>query len=148
MAKLHYLFVKSRFITANDIFNLLSEFLYLNGFPLTLYDFVTLAKKISVMIRHIVFFRLAATQSGESGSLLLAEVKARLEKLPALIPQIRKMEIGINVAEDSKAAHLSLLSEFSDWGSLQKYQEHPDHRAFIEWNRDKCPKYSVVDYEF
>jgi len=100
------------------------------------------------MIRHIVFFRLSAIQSGDTGSLILAEVKSRLEKLPALIPQIQRMEIGINVAEDSKAAHLSLLSEFSDWDSLQKYQVHPDHKAFIEWNRDKCPKYSVVDYEF
>lgn len=100
------------------------------------------------MIRHIVFFRLAATQSGDTGSLILAEVKSRLEKLPALIPQIQKMEIGINVAEDSKAAHLSLLSEFNDWESLQKYQEHPDHRTFMAWNRDKCPKHSVVDYEF
>ncbi len=100
------------------------------------------------MIRHIVFFRLASEQSGESGLLLLAQVKSRLEKLPALIPTIQKIEVGINVAKDSKAADLSLITEFQDWDSLQNYQNHRDHQAFIAWNRDKCPKYSVVDYEF
>lgn len=100
------------------------------------------------MIRHIVFFRLAAEQTGESGLLLLTDVKSGLEKLPALIPEIQKMEVGINVAKDSKAADLSLISEFNDWDSLLEYQNHPDHQAFIAWNRDKCPKYSVVDYEF
>lgn len=100
------------------------------------------------MIRHIVFLRLASEQTRESGLLLLADVKSRLEKLPALIPEIQKMEVGINVAKDSKAADLSLISEFKSWDSLQRYQNHPDHQAFIAWNRDKCPKYSVVDYEF
>ncbi len=98
------------------------------------------------MIRHIVFFRLAENIPEHQRTGLLKEVKLKLEELQALIPGILSLEIGINTADDPKAADLSLLSKFNDRDALTFYQIHPAHKAFIEWNRDKCPKYSVVDY--
>ncbi|MHC1775173.1 MAG: Dabb family protein [Lentimicrobium sp.] len=100
------------------------------------------------MIRHIVFFRLAETLPAEEKTELLNIVKQKLEALPALIPEIRFFEIGINLNGDDKAADLSLLSEFDSMEALQAYQVHSAHRDFIAWNRGKCPKLSVVDYEF
>lgn len=100
------------------------------------------------MIRHIVFFRLAETKPLDEKAKLLNIVKEKLEALPALIPEIRFFEIGINTAGDQKAADLSLLSEFDSMETLHTYQVHPAHKEFIAWNHDKCPKLSVVDYEF
>ncbi len=100
------------------------------------------------MIRHIVFFRLAEILPADEKKELLNTVKRKLEALPALIPEIRFFEIGINSTIDPKAADLSLLSDFDSMESLQTYQEHPAHRDFINWNRGKCPKLSVVDYAY
>lgn len=100
------------------------------------------------MIRHIAFFRLADDIPADQRTDMLKEVKLKLEALPALIPEILSLEIGINFAFDPKAADLSLLSKFDDRNALHTYQVHPAHKAFMEWNRNKCPKFSVVDYEF
>lgn len=100
------------------------------------------------MIRHIVLFRLAELLPADEKKELLTTVKRKLEELPALIPEIRFFEIGINVNENGKAADLSLLSEFDSMETLHAYQVHPAHKSFIDWNRGKCPKLSVIDYEF
>lgn len=104
--------------------------------------------KTKQMIRHIVFFKLDDEIPAAQRMTLLKEVKLKLEELPALIPEILSMEIGINSVRDPKAADLSLLSKYNDLAALQAYQVHPAHKAFMEWNRNKCPKFSVVDYEF
>ncbi|MBK6345190.1 MAG: Dabb family protein [Bacteroidales bacterium] len=98
------------------------------------------------MVRHIVFFRILDELSEENRSELLNTVKLKLEELPALIPQIRSFEAGINITTGPGAAHLSLMSEFDDIKALEAYQDHPAHKAFVAWNRDKCPKMAVVDY--
>lgn len=41
-----------------------------------------------------------------------------------------------------------MVSEFADTDALKAYQIHPAHLAFVEWNRNKCPKMAVADYEF
>lgn len=98
------------------------------------------------MIRHIVFFRLVNDLPDEARQELLHKVKLKLEELPGLIPEIRSFEVGINIVSGPGAADLSLMSEFNDTDDLRSYQDHPAHRAFVSWNRDKCPKFSVVDY--
>lgn len=100
------------------------------------------------MIRHIVFFRMAHEIARDQKMVLLEEIKLKLEELPLLIPEILSFEIGINCVSDAKAADLSLLSDFASEESLLAYQLHPAHKDFVEWNRDKCPRYSVVDYKF
>lgn len=100
------------------------------------------------MIRHIVFFKLHKTHTGDAGAQVLKAVKERLDQLPGLIPGILSMETGINQAGDPAAADLSLISRFENFRELQAYQIHPAHRDFVAWNRDKCPKYAVVDYEY
>lgn len=100
------------------------------------------------MIRHIVFFRMANEITQDQKMLLLEEIKLKLEELPHVIPEILSFEVGINCASDGKAADLSLLSDFAGEEALITYQLHPAHKAFVEWNRDKCPRYSVVDYKF
>jgi len=98
------------------------------------------------MVRHIVFFRLLNELPEESRKELLNTVKLKLEELPGLIPEILSFEVGINITTDPGAAHLSLMGEFEDLNTLKTYQDHPAHRAFVAWNRDKCPKISVIDY--
>lgn len=100
------------------------------------------------MIKHIVFFKVAAPLSAAEKASLLNTVSQRLNELPGLIPEISRFEVGINMVDDIKAADLVLVSEFESAGALQSYQSHPAHQAFLMWNKDKCPKFSVVDYLF
>lgn len=99
------------------------------------------------MIRHIVFFRISDQAEIADHEVLLIQVKSELEKLPAIIPEIVSFEVGINLNAVDGKADLSLLSTFSSSESLATYQNHPAHRAFVEWNRKRCPKIAVVDYE-
>jgi len=98
------------------------------------------------MLRHIVFFKVNSEVSVELKAQLLSEVKLKLETLPMLIPEIKQFEVGINVCSDAKAADLALTSEFESADALKTYQEHPAHLDFVAWNRDKCPRSSVIDY--
>lgn len=100
------------------------------------------------MIKHIVFFRLLPGLGEAGASDLLEEVSYQLQLLPALIPGILNFEIHRNIAVDPKAADLVLVSEFAGTDALKAYQLHPAHMAFLEWNRSKCPKMAVADYEF
>lgn len=101
-----------------------------------------------IMIRHIVFFRISDKAGDVNRDELLVQVKAELEKLPALIPEILTFEVGINCAGYQGIADLSLISGFSSFDSLSAYQKHPAHMSFVDWNRNRCPKVAVVDYEF
>jgi len=48
------------------------------------------------MIKHIVFFNLAENAEGKSKAENAAYIKAELEALKNLIPQIITIEVGIN----------------------------------------------------
>lgn len=100
------------------------------------------------MIKHIVFLKVISELPANEKALLLADVSRKLGELPAQIPEIGFFEVGMNQAVDAKAADLVILSEFKNQADLKNYLTHPAHQAFIAWNRDKCPKSAVVDYEF
>lgn len=101
-----------------------------------------------MMIKHIVFLKIVRDLPVPEKSLVLKEVRQRLRELPGMIPEIVSFEIGINQAVDDKAADLVILSDFDSQEDLKTYLIHPAHKAFIEWNRDRCPKSAVVDFEF
>lgn len=82
------------------------------------------------MIKHIVMFKLKDTD-GKTAYENALEAKAMADKLPALVPSIRKMDTVIN----SKAApesnyDIALICEFDDMAGLDEYQNHPDHKKF------------------
>jgi len=100
------------------------------------------------MIKHIVFLSLLNEMPAMEKAIVLAEVRSKLLELPSKIPGISFFDVGINLSSDPKAADLVILSEFENTDTLNDYLVHPAHQAFIAWNRDKCPKSTVVDYEF
>lgn len=102
----------------------------------------------TVMIKHIVFFKLASDPQQYEAHVLLEEVKYQLSLLPALIPGIESFDVQTGTPLDARSADLVLLSEFRTWEDLQAYQLHPAHLSFVEWNRLRCPKLAVADFEF
>ncbi len=74
-------------------------------------------------------------------------LKRELESLRASIKEIRKLEVGINVAEEPDAYDLVLCGEFADKKDLETYIRHPEHVKVAEIVRSARQTRIVVDYE-
>ena len=99
------------------------------------------------MIHHLVFWKLKDQAEGLDKTALAAELRSRLEALPALIPQIRSFRVGDNFSERPVAMDLALVSEFESVEDLKTYSEHPDHQAVALWLKNVVAETRVVDFE-
>lgn len=79
------------------------------------------------MIRHIVLFGCREEVEREQ----IDELIAALQRLPTVIPEIRRYEVRYDEVGGERSATFGLLSEFDDWDALQRYREHPDHQAVL-----------------
>ena len=95
------------------------------------------------MLKHIVIFKYRDGVSKNDPR--VADVYARLARLPAQIPEVRAWEQGYNVSGRDVAYDLALFSTFDDQEALQRYSDHPAHRAVVELLREICT-WHVVDY--
>jgi len=99
------------------------------------------------MIRHIVMFKLKELAGGKDKPENIRDLKARLEALPALIPDIRFFEVGVNFSDAPVAYDLALNSEFESKEALFRYQKHPEHVLVADFVGDVCANRIVVDYD-
>ena len=100
------------------------------------------------MIKHIVFFGLADNAEGKSKAENAKIIKSELENLIHLIPQIKKIEVGINVPNAPKTNYdIALYSEFENFEDIDVYQEHPEHKKVASYIAKVKVSRSAVDYE-
>lgn len=100
------------------------------------------------MIKHIVFFGLAETAEGKSKAENAKFIKSELENLIHLIPEIRKIEVGINHPDAPQGnSDIALYSEFDSFETLNIYQEHPEHKKVAAYIGKVRTSRAAVDYE-
>ncbi len=100
------------------------------------------------MIKHIVFFGLADNAEGKSKAENAEIIKSELENLKNLIPEILKIEVGINVPDSPKTNFdIALYSEFESLKTLDIYQEHPEHKRVASYIGKVKTTRAAVDYE-
>jgi hypothetical protein len=75
-------------------------------------------------------------------------VRAELLTMKKKIPVILEFEVGINFTIDDAAYDLVINASFSSKEDLKAYQVHPDHQAFIIFNKKYSAKKIVLDYEY
>lgn len=80
------------------------------------------------MIKHIVLFKFKAL---DDKAVLLEKIKAELEKLPAIIPELKDIQIGINMNTTEKW-DLSLEAIVNDMHDLDVYANHPAHQNIVK----------------
>ena len=95
------------------------------------------------MLKHMVIFKFRDGVTRDDPR--VAEVYAQLARLPGLIPEVRAWEQGHNVSGRDIAYDLALYSAFDDQGALQRYSDHPAHRAVVDRLREICT-WHIVDY--
>jgi hypothetical protein len=96
-------------------------------------------------LRHIVTWKLGADDAAERDR-VAQEIKQRLLALPAVIDDIRSIEVGINDAGPDDNFHVALTATFDDADGLARYQVHPDHQAVAAYIRSVVVGRSGIDY--
>jgi hypothetical protein len=99
------------------------------------------------MVKHIVVWKLYDSAAGMTKKDNALAMKQWLEDLKSKIPEIKKLEVGINCNESTDAYDIVLYSEFKDKASLEIYQNHPEHVRFKEKIKNLRSEKKVVDYE-
>lgn len=96
------------------------------------------------MLRHIVLFKIRENipDKGKTASTL----KDKLERIKDQIPEVKKLETGINVSTQPNAYDLALVTEFNDGKDLEVYRNHPAHQAVVKYILDVTSDRIVTDY--
>lgn len=91
------------------------------------------------MITHVVMMKFADPSNRD-------EAKKRLEELPAGIPQIATLTVGLDVVGSEVSQDLVLITTHASLEDLKGYQSHPVHVEFGGWLRPLLTSRSVVDF--
>jgi hypothetical protein len=98
------------------------------------------------MIRHIVMFKMKEFSGKDEKLNQATRLKAALEALPDLIPEIRFYEVGLNFVDSARALDMVLISYFNSINELEKYRVHPEHLKVIDMVKELTEYTVVVDY--
>jgi len=98
------------------------------------------------MIRHVVLWRLKEGAEGRSRSENAKLIKAQLEALPALLPDIKRLEVGEDVLQEGGSWDLCLIVDFDDLEALKRYQDHPEHLKVADLVARTRELRAAVDY--
>jgi hypothetical protein len=100
------------------------------------------------MIKHLVMFRFRDFSTPEEKINAAETVRTELLAMKKKIPEIQEFEVGINFTDDDTAYDLVINCSFASKEALKVYQGHPDHQAFIKFNKNYSEKKVVLDYEY
>lgn len=98
------------------------------------------------MVKHIVLFKLKDEASAEARLAAMNAFKAAIEALPAKIPFIRSIEVGLNI-NPAETWSIALYSEFDSLDDVRRYAVHPDHVAAGKLLAEVRESRACVDYE-
>ena len=97
------------------------------------------------MVKHVVLFKLKEFSSQEEKSLKISEIKSGLEALINLIPELKKIQVNINI-NPNEESDICLETEHEDMDGLKAYVVHPEHITVAKTIREVLEKRSCVDY--
>lgn len=80
------------------------------------------------MIKHIVLFKLKTFNDEAEKKEKMNEIKNSLEALIQIIPELKKIEVGLNM-NPAEQWDTALITEFETIKDLEIYANHPDHVA-------------------
>lgn len=98
------------------------------------------------MVKHIVLFKLKDEAPEAQKLEAMNRFKAAIEALPARIPWIKKVEVGLNI-NPGETWSIGLYSEFDSLEDVKRYAVHPDHVAAGKLLAEVKESRACVDYE-
>jgi Stress responsive A/B Barrel Domain len=95
------------------------------------------------MITHIVFFKLSEPTPEN-----IAATRAKLLGMVGKIPELRHLEVGVDLIRSERSYDLALVTRFDSLAALQAYQVHPCHAGeVVPHMKSVCSSVVAVDYE-
>lgn len=79
------------------------------------------------MIEHVVMWKFADTAEEKTREENMAIVRAKLLALPAVIPEIKFMQLGRDVSHTEMSYDMMLVTRFESLEALHTYKVHPAH---------------------
>lgn len=98
------------------------------------------------MIRHVVTWKLAADDAATRAE-QAAEVARRLNALDGVVPQLRSITAGANVAYPHANWDVTLVADVDSIAALEEYQVHPAHEEVVAYVRSVVASRVAVDFE-
>ena len=95
------------------------------------------------MIRHIVMWKFKEDQHEN-----MLVFRDRLLALKDKIPEIKEMEVGININPSERSFDAVLVSAFDSMDALRSYSVNPLHVAVSDFCKTIRTQSASVDYEF
>lgn len=95
------------------------------------------------MFHHIVFFKLKHRERGEDA----LAIKSALEGMRGKIPELRHLEVGIDVLRTDRSWDLALVTRFASRAAMESYVVHPEHKKVLALIKDLREQSVVVDWE-
>ena len=80
------------------------------------------------MIEHVVLWKFKDGE-GRTREENMAYVREQLLALPAIIPEIKFMQLGRDVSRTDMSYDMMLVTRFDSLEALHTYKVHPDHMA-------------------
>jgi hypothetical protein len=99
------------------------------------------------MIRHIVSWELKA-EDAEAKAAAFDELAQAFGPLPAVIPQIKTLNLGRDLGETDSNWDVVLIMDFESTTALAEYQTHPEHQPVRAIVRRLTGDRMAVDFEF
>ena len=99
------------------------------------------------MYTHLVLWRLKDGADGMDRAALAAEVKRRLDTLPAVIPEIRQYDVGVNIGDYGASFYdVGLISTFDSIEDFRRYCQYPEHDAVVAYIQSVQADEQIVDF--
>lgn len=97
-------------------------------------------------IRHVVTWKLAAEDSAVRAE-QASEIARLLNALVGVVPQLRAISAGANVAYPDANWDVTLVADFDSIDELEAYQVHPAHEEVVSYVRSVVASRVAVDFE-
>lgn len=92
------------------------------------------------LITHIVFFKFKDAKD-------IDRVKEALLGLQGKVPQLRHLEVGVDIIRSERSYDLALVTKFDSLADLDAYQVHPDHQEVVKLVGTVKESVVAVDYQ-
>ena len=98
------------------------------------------------MIRHVVSWKLAEKDARVRAE-QAAEVARRLNALIGVVPELRAVSAGANVAHPDVNWDVTLVADVDSLDALEAYQVHPAHKEVGAYIKSVVESRVAVDFE-
>lgn len=94
------------------------------------------------MITHVVIFKFPDPSSSN-----IENACKKLHSLDGKVPQLKQLEVGVNLVQSARAYDLALVAKFDSLNDLEEYESHPYHQEVAKYVRSIAANIISVDYE-